>query len=201
MNKIIGVLGGIKPLFQRLTIILMMMTFSRLLFYSFNSASFTSISFIDYCVGLWFDSMTIVLYFAPFILISLLPTPEKWFRIKEILLKIYFHTISSLMIALNLMDIEYFKYTSKRSTFDLLAVLGTGNDIQQLATTFIKDFWLIIICFIGFILINEWLYRKTKHSFTALKPVSLGLSVRFLVVFPFLLYFLEVEFNCVLLEL
>ena len=184
MNKIIGVLSGIKPLFQRLTIILMMMTLSRLLFYSFNSASFTSITYTDYCVGLWFDSMTIALYFAPFILISLLPTPEKWFRFKEILLKIYFHCVSSLMIALNLMDIEYFKYTSKRSTFDLLTVLGTGNDIQQLATTFIKDFWLIIISFFGFILINEWLYRKTKHSYTALKPVFLGLSIRFLVVFP-----------------
>jgi hypothetical protein len=124
MNKIIGVLSGIKPLFQRLSIILMMMTLSRLLFYSFNSASFNSISFFDYCIGLWFDGMTITIYFAPFILISLLPSPEKWVNIKELILKIYFHLVSSLMIALNLMDIEYFKYTSKRSTFDLLTIFN-----------------------------------------------------------------------------
>jgi hypothetical protein len=61
MNKIIGVLSGMKPLFQRLSIILMMMTLSRLLFYSFNSTSFASISFFDYCIGLWFDSMTLTI--------------------------------------------------------------------------------------------------------------------------------------------
>ncbi len=184
MNKIIGVLSGVRSLFQRLTIILMMMTLSRLLFYSFNSASFTNISFIDFCIGLWFDSMTIVIYFSPFILISLIPMPEKWFKIKELFLKCYFHCISGLMIALNLMDIEYFKYTSKRSTFDLLTILGTGNDIQQLATTFIKDFWLIILVFIGILFINEWFYRKTKAIFTPLKPVILGLTIRFIVIFP-----------------
>lgn len=184
MNKIIGVLSGVRSLFQRLTIILMMMTLSRLLFYSFNSASFTNITFIDFCIGLWFDSMTIVIYFSPFILISLIPMPEKWFKIKELFLKCYFHCISGLMIALNLMDIEYFKYTSKRSTFDLLTILGTGNDIQQLATTFIKDFWLIILVFIGILFINEWFYRKTKAIFTPLKPVILGLTIRFIVIFP-----------------
>jgi phosphoglycerol transferase MdoB-like AlkP superfamily enzyme len=184
MNKIIGVLSGIKPLFQRLSIIIMKMTLSRLLFYSFNSASFASISFFDYCIGLWFDSMTITIYFAPFILISLLPSPEKWVNIKELILKIYFHLVSSLMIALNLMDIEYFKYTSKRSTFDLLTILGTGSDIQQLALTFVKDFWLIILCFIVIILINEWLYRKTKSVFTPLKPMALALSIRFIVILP-----------------
>jgi phosphoglycerol transferase MdoB-like AlkP superfamily enzyme len=82
------------------------------------------------------------------------------------------------------MDIEYFKYTSKRSTFDLLTILGTGNDIQQLATTFIKDFWLIILVFIGILFINEWFYRKTKAIFTPLKPVILGLTIRFIVIFP-----------------
>jgi phosphoglycerol transferase MdoB-like AlkP superfamily enzyme len=184
MNKIIGVLSGITPLFQRLSIILMMMTLSRLLFYSFNSASFNSISFFDYCIGLWFDGMTITIYFAPFILISLLPSPEKWVNIKELILKIYFHLVSSLMIALNLMDIEYFIYTSKRSTFDLLTILGTGSDIQQLALTFVKDFWLIILCFVVIILINEWLYRKTKSVFTPLKPMALALSIRFIVILP-----------------
>lgn len=184
MNKIIGVVNGVKPLFQRLAIIFVMMTITRLLFYGSNSASFTSISLTDYCVAAWFDSMTITIYFSPFIFISLIPMPEKWFKIKEFFLKFYFHCVSGLMIALNLMDIEYFKYTSKRSTFDLLTILGTGSDIQQLATTFIKDFWLIILIFIGILFINEWFYRKTKAIFTPLKPIILGLTIRFIVIFP-----------------
>lgn len=184
MNKIIGVVYGIKPLFQRLAIIFMMMTITRLLFYGFNNASFTSISLKDYGVAAWFDSMTIALYFSPFIFISLIPMPQSWFKWKEICLKIYFHSISALMIALNLMDIEYFKYTSKRSTFDLLTIVGTGNDLQQLATTFVKDFWLIILLFVGVILLNEWLYRKTKTSFTPLRPLFAGLLFRFAIVLP-----------------
>jgi phosphoglycerol transferase MdoB-like AlkP superfamily enzyme len=60
------------------------------------------------------------------------------------------------------MDFEYFKYTNKRSTADLFAILGAGNDFAQLATTFLKDFWFLILLLGGLMVLIFWLYRKIK---------------------------------------
>lgn len=60
------------------------------------------------------------------------------------------------------MDIEYFQFTSKRSTADLFTVLGAGEDFSQLVGTFISDSWHLIIFLILFIVISNWLYNKSK---------------------------------------
>jgi hypothetical protein len=163
MRQNTTVFSGLKLLLVRLSIVFTMMTMARILFYCFNLDSFGNVGFFDFLVAAWFDCITISLYFSPFILLSLIPLNSRADRWKEILLKIYFHVANSLMVAMNLMDIEYFKYTSKRSTFDLFAILGAGSDFAQLATTFIKDFWILIIFLILFLILSEWLYRKTKR--------------------------------------
>lgn len=163
MNNRQTILSGLKTLFLRLAIIFTMMTLARILFYIFNTDSFSNVGFTEFAVAAWFDWITIILYFLPFIVLHFIPVPIKFFNIKEGILKIYFHLVNILMLSLNLMDIEYFKYTSKRSTFDLFAILGAGNDFSQLALTFIKDFWVLFIFLLILILISEWLYRKTKR--------------------------------------
>ena len=129
MKKEKSILSSFKILLKRLSIVLLMMTITRLLFLYFNFDSFTNLGFNEFAVAAWFDCITISLFFLPFILIHSIPVSKKLFRIKELTLLIYFHAINTLMLALNLMDLEYFKFTSKRSTFDLFAILGVDSPI------------------------------------------------------------------------
>lgn len=174
----------IKTLLLRLSIVFGMMTATRILFLYFNSDSFSSIGIIDFIVAAWFDCITISLYFLPFILLSLIPVSNSFFSIKELVLKVYFHAVNVLMLAMNLMDIEYFKYTSKRSTFDLFAILGAGSDFAQLATTFVRDFWFLILLFAVFIFLVEIFYRKTKTTFRETSKNWKTLIINVIIIFP-----------------
>jgi phosphoglycerol transferase MdoB-like AlkP superfamily enzyme len=148
-------------LLKRLGIILLMMTIARLVFYFVNSDAFTDVKLYDFFVGIWMDSIAIGMYTIPFYIISLLPLPyyhQKWY---QIVLKTIFHITNSIMIALNLIDVEYFKFTAKRSTADLFSMVSTGNDMNQLLVTFMVDFWWLILLFITLIFISNWLYNKT----------------------------------------
>lgn len=184
MDKSRSKSSTIKILLARLGIVFAMMTTARILFLVFNLDSFPSVGFKDFLVAAWFDCITISLYFLPFIVISLIPVSKTYFNIKEGFLKIYFHVVNILMLSMNLMDIEYFKYTSKRSTFDLFAILGAGSDFAQLATTFVKDFWILILFLIIFIAIEAWIYRKTKTSHQKSRSIFKTLAFNFLFILP-----------------
>lgn len=175
---------GIKSLIQRLGIVFLMMTFTRILFFSFNTDSFSNVGATEFIVAGWFDCITISLFFLPFIIFHLIPVTTRFLSIKERILKVYFHLVNILMISMNLMDIEYFKYTSKRSTFDLFAILGAGSDFSQLITTFIKDFWFLILLLIVFVVISEWLYRKTNKSTQTGKSTIKVLLINMLIFVP-----------------
>jgi len=153
--------GSVKQLFARLSIVLLMMTICRLIFFGFNHESFANAGLIDFLAALWFDCVTIGLIFLPFALLHSFKNIG-YQRFFSIVLKVYFHTAMVLICALNLMDVEYFRYTSKRSTFDLFTVLGAGSDFAQLAGTFITDFWILLLFLAAIIVITEWLYRKTE---------------------------------------
>lgn len=153
----------VKLMFARLGIVLLVLYISRLIFFAFNTSAFQNLSFLDFFTAIWFDMITISLLFIPYYVLYLLPIPvrhQKWHRA---FFKLYFHVTTALLLGLNLMDVEYFRYTSKRSTFDLFTMLSTGNDLGQLWMTFIKDFWLVIIMFILLISLTEYLYRKSDR--------------------------------------
>ena len=132
-------------LFKRLGIAVGALFITRIIFLLFNFGAFSEVSIIDFTLGLWFDIITVCLFFIPFYILFLIPFPNrnnKWYRLS---FKTLFHLTNTLLIALNLMDVEYFKYTSKRSTFDLFSILSAGNDLGQLVGTFISDFWFLIL--------------------------------------------------------
>jgi phosphoglycerol transferase MdoB-like AlkP superfamily enzyme len=155
----------LQALLLRLLIVLGLMLFTRIVFYANNSEAFSGLGFGDWIAGSWFDLITICLLFLPFIAFSAAPVPlfrnNRLWRIAQ---KITFHVPLLFILALNLIDAEYFHFTQKRSTSDLFAIVSAGSDVKQLITTFIKDFWFLIICFVLAVVAAEWLYRKTEPS-------------------------------------
>lgn len=164
MKKILsGVPIHVTVLLKRLGITLLMLYITRLVFLAFNWSSFTQLGLWDFIISIWFDIITIGLFFIPFYLIYLLPIPIRGYRIHRILTKSLWHITNTMLIAFNLVDVEYFKYTSKRSTFDLFSMISAGSDLKQLITTFLKDFWFLVLILIALLIFSEWLYRKTDR--------------------------------------
>lgn len=137
----------IKVLFRQLIVVLLLLTLSRVVFHVFNNHAFSEVSFYDYLIGVWFDAVTVGLLFLPYAIIFSFPINLSYREKKgvRILYKTLFVLSTTVLIGLNLMDVEYFKYTSKRSTIDLLSILTAGSDLKQLIFTFVKDFWYLAL--------------------------------------------------------
>ena len=160
-------------LLKRLGIAVIMLYITRIIFLLFNLGAFQNLSFLDFFTALWFDLITVGLFFLPYYVLFLLPLRIHHYKIHRIFFKLLFHFTNALLIALNLLDVEYFKYTSKRSTYDLFTTFGGGEDVGQLLTTFIKDFWFLILFLILLITATEFLYRKTEKR---IKSIDFGKS-------------------------
>lgn len=156
--------ANVKGLFLRIGVVLSILTCTRLLFFFYNYDSFSEVVWTDWLSGIWFDLVTISLLLMPFISFSLLPIKwqnNKWIRFVQAL---SFHLPLLAIIALNLLDTEYYNYTQKRSTADLFAIVSAGNDIGQLLSSFLRDFWFLLVFFVILFIANRWLYRKTNYS-------------------------------------
>lgn len=175
----------LQSLLLRIALILLLMTITRIVFYFFNMDSFAHVQFTDWLAGIWFDLSTIGLVLMPFIILSLLP--EKWQtnRIIRILQAITFFVPTLLIVALNLMDTAYYNFTLKRSTADLFVIVSAGNDVGQLLTSFIMDYWLLILIFILGVYVLGRFYRKTnfrnwknrKSSKLRVELITLALAI------------------------
>jgi len=166
INKIIP--EHIKAILKRMGIVLMFMFISRIVFYLVNKDSFNSVEISDFIIGSWFDCITIGIYFIPIYALYLLPIPIRGYKWHAFFFKFLFHSTNAVILFFNIIDVEYFQFTSKRSTADLFSMTA-GNDMSQLIISFVKDFWLLILLFIAFIAFSEWLYRKTEKSFEKFK--------------------------------
>lgn len=142
-----------------------------------------------WALGAWFDLITVALFFMPFYILFLLPFGFRNSKVFKIVVKILFHVVNGLLIAMNLIDVEYFKYTGKRSTADLFSMVSTGNDMNQLIGSFLADFWVLIVALISLVLISEILYRKAMPKDFKFKTYSnLAATLQFAVIIP--LFFL-----------
>lgn len=162
----------VRTLLARLGISVLMLYLTRLLFLAFNWNSFPQLSALDFLIALWFDLITVGLFFLPYYGLFLLPFRVHHLKWHRTAFKLLFHLTNGILIGLNLLDVEYFRYTSKRSTYDLFNTVSTGNDVNQLWLTFLKDFWFLILFFILLMLLSEFLYRKTTRLLTPSQTVN-----------------------------
>ena len=154
----------IKNLLLRLLLLVILFQLSRFIFLAFNYSYFNQSGSIDilksFLWGMRFDLWVIFVFNALFVIMSLIPGLFKNRGGYQIFLKYYFLIVNSLLIIPNFIDIEYFKFTSKRSTADLLNLITTGDDTANLIPQFLKDFWYIILIYIIVVFLFWKLYRR-----------------------------------------
>ncbi len=149
-------------LISKLSLVLVTLEIYRILLLFCNKESFPTFGFKEHLIGIWFDSITIALFFLPFIVLSLIPIPLILERIRAICLFILYTLSSALVFLFNGLDVAYFSYTHKRTSFDYLKFMLNSDETGSLAGDFILEFWWLLTFFIlsfGLILFS---YSKLK---------------------------------------
>jgi phosphoglycerol transferase MdoB-like AlkP superfamily enzyme len=123
---------------------------SRFLFYFFNKSSFTNITPKVFWGGLIYDLSAIGFINILFVVLFLFPSKIIYNKAYQKTIKVLFYIVNIIFIATNFVDFEYYKFTGRRSTFDLITAKGMENEIAGLIPTFLMQFWYLPLLFIAF---------------------------------------------------
>ncbi|MDX1349041.1 MAG: hypothetical protein R3279_02275, partial [Putridiphycobacter sp.] len=170
-------------LIKKYSMMVLAFTLARIFFYIFNKSQLVSATLIDFILGIWFDCITTAILFLPLMLMEIVP--QKW-RLKswhQTASKLLYFIILTPSLLINIADIEYFKYTSTRSTFSTFKMLSYGSDFTNQLPSFLKDYWFLLCLLILILFAVNWLYNKwIKPPASTLKLSTQLVSVAILMI-------------------
>ncbi len=191
--KLAALRNPAKNIILYTSISILLLALVRMLLWVFNPHLFQShgfwFSFNIIAGGLLFDLCTFCLIHLS--LLPLLFIPSGYYRKKWLrhLSRWLLFAVSFVLFAPSLIDVIYFRFTLKRTTWDVFNFLNTiGNEMDGLATQFVFDFWYILLIFIAVVALQSWNY----HFFLLKKregdhPLRYGLQIIAAVVVSILL--------------
>lgn len=109
--------------------------------------------------GLRFDLSAFAYLNIIFILLLVFPTRKRESKSFQNVLRYLFITFNGLALFLNLTDVVNIHFTGKRMTADILSFILQGDDANNLAGDFIKDYWSL---FIVLIILIYGMYKAYK---------------------------------------
>jgi len=148
----------LKVYLKRIIYLLGIYAVSRLCLFLNNIDSFSDISFFDFLEGIRFDFSALVYINIPILILIVFPTNFRCKKGYQRFVNILFYSVNIPFIILNNVDIEYFRFTQKRSTLDFFQLLLLGEDAKNIIPQFMKDYWLITLLTI----VQIWLLLKIK---------------------------------------
>lgn len=156
-----------KVIFIRLIIMLLLLSTSRAFLYLFNIDSFPNISFSEFITlfftGFRFDINTLVIFNVPLLVLYGIPFRFKYNQKYKKCIDIIFIVTNSITIALNLIDVIYFRFIDKRMCSELFTFFkGTEENQAGLMFSFIADFWYMFILFFLILYLIIILTKKTR---------------------------------------
>lgn len=137
----------------RLLILVFIYQVCRLLFLYFNQSAFSNITPRLIYGGLIYDLSAIGFINLPFGLLFLLPAGFIFRKKYRKAIKVLFYIVNLVFIAANFVDLEYYKFTGRRSSFDLITARGMEHEIGRLIPVFLMQFWYVPLLFIIFAVI------------------------------------------------
>lgn len=139
---------NVSLFFKRYLLIILIYQLSRFLFYFINSKLLGSFTLDTFIGGLIFDFAAVSYINIIFLIAHLIPGNFKYNNTYQRILKISFFSINLLFIATNFIDIIYYRFTGRRSTFAMITAKGMRNEILGLIPSFLQEFWYIALIFI-----------------------------------------------------
>ena len=156
-----------KMLVIRLSSMLLLLALTRWCLYLFNTKSFPDISSSElyklFFNGLRFDINTLIIYNSPLIILYCLPIRYKFNKIYKKIVDIIFVVTNSVAVALNLIDVIYFRWLDKRMCSELFTFFkGTDDNQGGLIISFITQFWYMFLLFFILLFVIILIMKKTK---------------------------------------
>ena len=185
----------IAILLKRYLTLLLLFSFSRLMFHVFNLNCFSELSFSEilkaYFYGLKYDNVIICIFNSLFIILHFVPGKFTISNIFQKSLKWYFVIVNMVLISFNFIDIKYFDFTNKRSTVDLFHLMSTSDDVFSLIPVFIKDYWFLLLIWLGFGCLLFVIYPKQKNQeYQKIQNLQQIISHSILMIFILVLLFI-----------
>jgi phosphoglycerol transferase MdoB-like AlkP superfamily enzyme len=134
--------------FQKFLLIILAYTFCRVLFYFMNFNLFETFSIKTFIGGLLFDFAAVAYLNVIFLIAHLIPGNFKYKPRYQNILKISFYVVNLIFIATNFIDIIYYRFTGRRSTFTMITAKGMEHEAIGLIPSFLLEFWYIVVIFI-----------------------------------------------------
>ncbi len=165
----------LKLFTKRLLWALLFLEVSRLYFFIRNFNHFKSLCFSEVLVsffhGIQFDYYSFLALGSSFVILSFLPCKCYFSKDYQQVIKWLFIFSTSFIMILNTIDTEYFKFTGKRSTYDILSMITTGDDTIHMLPQFLRDFWfgVVIFALLIFLLIRFFPKINTKTDIPVVK--------------------------------
>ena len=132
-----------------------------MVFWALNYSAFKDVDLLVFWGGFRFDLAAICFINSAFLIFSLQPFLNRQNAGYKLFLKIVFYISNIPFLLFSCIDLEYFKFTFKRSTYDLFSLVTTGTDTLRLIPQFLKDYWYIAFIFIFCVFLFNWLYNRT----------------------------------------
>ncbi|QGK74814.1 sulfatase-like hydrolase/transferase [Flavobacterium sp. SLB02] len=134
---------------KRFLLIVLIYQLSRALFYFMNLDLFDDFTLQTFTGGILFDLAAISYLNIVFLVAHLLPGNFKYNDLYQRILKITFYVVNLIFIATNFIDIIYYRFTSRRSTFGMITAKGMEQEAIGLIPSFLAEFWYIGLIFIA----------------------------------------------------
>ena len=148
----------------RIVLLYAVLMLCRTAFYLYNAAVLGPLTWAEawplLAGALKFDTASVVSADGVFILLSLLPLPlreRRWYR--AVLFWYYVAVNAVLVVATNLADTVYFRYTQKRFTADEIFFADNDNSLQ-LVGKFMAENWYLVLLWIALTALLAWGYRR-----------------------------------------
>jgi len=144
--------------YRRILLLLALYTTSRIYFYLNNKETIDPHYFLEFIAGLRFDISALVYINIPLFILLILPHNLRSRKNYHKLTNCLFYIINIPFLLMNNVDIEYFKFTQKRSTADFFQLINLGNDAKNIIPQYLKDYWPITL----FSIVQIYLLLKVK---------------------------------------
>lgn len=141
-------------------------TVCRILFYLFNIGLFPGLNVQLFTIimlgGLRFDLSAVLYINLLFILLQLIPFKFRHIRNYQKLLDYLFYTTNAIGLALNCIDLVYYRFTQRRTTVIVFDEFKNEQNYLQLAKHFFLDYYYILLLWVLMVAVMVWLSKKVK---------------------------------------
>ncbi|MDU0371555.1 LTA synthase family protein [Hymenobacter endophyticus] len=154
----------LRLLVRRFSLLLGVYLLLRLGFYLFNQTVFQA-SYEQVAAAFWhgfrFDIAGLLLLNIPWLVLSLVPSRHTlWQRT----VRVVWLLLNGLGVALNLIDVEYFRFIGRRTSNELLTI---GDDVRRQAGQLVVQYWFLLVPFMLLLAAMWYFYPMPKPAVVA----------------------------------